>query len=61
MSSISSRACAALLLASLLWTGCNRNPKVREAAFVDKAKRYLAQKDYARAAIELNKDRKSVV
>lgn len=54
MPSPSNRAFAAFLLASLLWTGCNRDPKVREAAFIDKAKHYLAQKDYARAIIELN-------
>ena len=48
------RASAGLLLGFLLWMGCSRDPKAREAAFVEKAKGYMAQKDYARAAIELD-------
>jgi tetratricopeptide (TPR) repeat protein len=48
------RACTGLLLGSLLWTGCSRDPKAREAAFVEKAKGYMAQKDFGRAAIELD-------
>jgi len=50
----SQRASAIVLVAFLVATGCNRDPKVREAAFIDRAKRYMAQKDYSRAAIELN-------
>jgi tetratricopeptide (TPR) repeat protein len=47
------RTGAALLLTCLLWAGCGRSPAAREAAFVEKAKRYMTQKDYGRAAIEL--------
>jgi tetratricopeptide (TPR) repeat protein len=54
MAAITHRAYAALFLASLLWPGCSRDPATREAAFVNKAKHYMAQKDYSRAAIELN-------
>ncbi len=48
------RTCARLLLASLLWAGCSRDPKAREAAFVEKARGYMAQKDYGRAALQLD-------
>lgn len=45
MTAITDRACVALFLASLLWTGCSRDPAAREAAFVAKAKRYPAEKN----------------
>ena len=51
---LTKRTLMALFCLSLIWSACTKNPAAREAGFVAKGKRYLAQKDYSRAALELS-------